>query len=103
MKEIETISKITLEVLREEPEARDSDDYLYFKVCSKINPIYMQLPFFKVMLHRKEYGLPKFETVRRTRQKAQATFPELRGSDDVEAGRMLLEEEYEKYALSSIG
>lgn len=40
-----------------------------------------------VLVHAKEYGIPPFESVRRSRQRLQEKFPELRGSKEVEAGR----------------
>lgn len=46
----------------------------------------------------KEYNMPAFETVRRTRQKIQHDNPELSGCDDVEAKRMVNEEMFRDYA-----
>ena len=46
----------------------------------------------------KDYGFPGFETVRRSRQKLQATFPELAGDADVEGMRRVNEETFRDYA-----
>ena len=49
---------------------------------------------------RKELGLPCYESVRRTRQKLQAAYPELCGSDEVEAQRVINEGIVHDYARS---
>lgn len=97
-KELKTTSEIVQIILEQNPHARNSDDFLYIKVCEKVNNISINLPFKEVMANRKAYGLPAFESVRRTRQKLQATHPELAGCDDVEAQRMLNEETFRNYA-----
>lgn len=89
-------------VLESHPETRSSDDLLYYYICEK--KLYekgygiVHMRFADVWLDRKEYGLPPFETVRRTRQKVQSQHPELRAAADVEAMRMALEDEYRDYA-----
>ena len=97
-KELKTTSKIVKIILEQNPYARNSDDFLYIKVCEKVNDISINLPFKQVMENRKLYGLPPFESVRRCRQKIQATHPELAGCDDVEAQRKLNEETFRDYA-----
>lgn len=100
MKNIKKTSDIVKEILERNPETRNSDDELYFQVCKKINPEAMSKPFYMVVLHRKEHSLPPFESVRRARQKLQASYPELCGSDDVEAWRKANEEVVKDYARS---
>lgn len=100
--ELKTATKIVKVILQENPFARDCDEYLYYKVCEKINPECTQLPFWQVVLGRKKLGLPAFETVRRTRQKLQATYPELAGDKNVEAQRMLNEEDFREYARGGV-
>ena len=101
-REIKNTSSLVLEILKQSPKARNSDNYLYYAVIATIgkrNGIdieKMSLPHY--LLHLKEYGFPAFETVRRTRQKIQASFPELSACADVEAERMVNEEAFRSYA-----
>lgn len=97
-KELQTITAIVKDILVNDPDARNSDEYLYCKVCQKVGGIFVTLPFWKVFLNRKEYGLPPFETVGRARRKLQETHPELAGNSTVEAHRMLNEEVFKDYA-----
>lgn len=101
-KELKNTTDIVKEILSAFPETRNSDDYLYSKVCEKVNALYINLPFWKVMRYRNQYGFPAFETVRRTRQKIQATHPELAGDSNVEAQRMLNEEAFREYARGGV-
>lgn len=100
MKNIKRTSDIVKEILEHVPKTRNSDDELYFEVCKRINPEAMSKPFYMVVLQRKAHQLPPFESVRRTRQKLQASYPELCGSDEVEAWRVVNEEAVRNYARS---
>ena len=73
------LSLIVKKVLNEHPETRDSDSKLICWVYSITNPEVLKLSFSKVMWNSKFYNLPSFETIRRTRQKLQHDYPELRG------------------------
>lgn len=97
-KELKTITAIVKDVLKHYPKARNSDEVLYLAVCSKISGMCLDLPFWKVFMHRKEYGLPSYETVGRARRKLQETHPELAGNSTVEAQRTLNEEVFRDYA-----
>lgn len=96
--ELKTTTEIVKNILQRFEKARNSDDYLYLKVCESINEIGINLPFHKVILNREEYKYPAFESVRRTRQKLQATYPELQGTDEVEGFRKVNEEAFKNYA-----
>ena len=102
MHELKTITDIVKEVLRSHEKARNCDDYLYYLVCSLVGKQNgfdvdnMQLSHF--LLYRREYNLPAFETVRRTRQKIQQHHPELCGCDVVEGYRTVNEEKFRSYA-----
>lgn len=96
--ELKTTTDLVKKILQDVPEARNSDDFLYYKVCEKINALYINLPFWKVIVNRKLYGFPAFESVRRTRQKVQAEYPELSGNSTVEGNRMLNEKVFRDYA-----
>ena len=98
MDDLKSVSKLVKEILEKHPAARNSDDILYFKVCESIDEWGIESPFWKVLLNRKDYQYPAFESVRRTRQRLQAAFPELAGCDEVEAERVLNEAIYREYA-----
>lgn len=85
-------------LLRNYPETRNSDAKLYVRVCEMTNPIVERVSFSVVMRYPDKYGIPMPETVRRTRQKLQATYPELGASNQVSAGRLLNEEAYREFA-----
>lgn len=76
MKDYKTIVEI---ILKNHPDARDSDFRLYGWICAKLNPNVMDLPFKQVMWQHKELDMPSFDTIQRTRQKLQHDKPELRG------------------------
>ena len=59
-----------------------------------------KLNFRDVMVNHRDYGLPYFESVRRTRPKLQNKYPELRPSKEVQDARRQEEEDYREYALS---
>lgn len=99
--ELKNTTELVKEILTTCPEARNSDDYLYLKVCQRINGICLSLPFYQIMMNRSQYGYPIYESVRRSRQKLQAKFPELAGDADVEAQRELNEEVFRGYAKST--
>lgn len=96
--ELKTTTILVRDILEKHPEARNSDDVLYYLVCSRINPEALEKPFWAVFVNRKAFNFPAFETVRRTRQKMQQCFPELAGSYAVEVGRIENEEAFRKYA-----
>jgi len=50
------------------------------------------------LLNRKAYGLPPFESVRRSRQKAQEKNPALAALPEVEAVRIAEEEKFREFA-----
>jgi hypothetical protein len=86
--------------LRNYPECRDSDDLLYERVCVMKGYDTRCISLHDAMCHRKRYSLPKYESVRRARQKVVKAFPELAGSSDTEAYRVTLEETYLDFARS---
>ena len=87
MKNIKRTSDLVKAILKEEPKARDSFPYLYYMVCLAKNPKALGMPFAQVIMNLKSLNLPPFESVRRARQKLQSAYPELAGTDNVEAFR----------------
>lgn len=101
-KELLTTTNIVKEILLNDPNSRSNDNYLYYKVYAKIgrekgiDVNKMSMPRF--FLNLAQFGFPSTETIRRTRQKLQATYPELAGSAKVEGQRLVNEEIFRDYA-----
>ena len=95
-KEFKRTRAIVKAILEECPKSRNSDNVLYTKVVEKLNKGALNKPFAEVMFTLEELGLPCFETVRRTRQKLQADFPDLQACDAVQDFRTEREEEFRK-------
>lgn len=93
-------SDLVKEQLKYYPVTRDNDMLLYYRVCEKINGVALGMPFGTVILNLKEYNLPSFETVRRTRQKLQAQYPDFKGTQRTQRKRTELEGVYRNYARS---
>lgn len=100
--ELKTITALVKKILEQDKRARNSDSVLYFKVLEhiaeekQIDLHRLTVPGF--LLCRKQLGLPCHETVRRTRQKVQAEFPELRANAEIEAERAGLEAAYKEFS-----
>lgn len=99
---IKPTSDLVHEILKAEPECRNSDNILYLRVLQTIgaqngiNVNNMSVP--ELFRNMSAFKFPAFETVRRSRQKVQECNPELRATDTVEAYRTVLEEEYKDYS-----
>lgn len=101
-KELKTTTNLVKQILTDFPQARNSDDFLYYKVCERTNDRLVHLSFSTIMLDRKRYGFPAFESVRRARQKIQANYPELAGCSKVKDQRMLNIETFREYARGQV-
>lgn len=97
MKNIKKTNELVQRILLDYPDSRGSDDTLYKYVVEAINPDAANMPFCHVLLNRNEYGLPPYESVRRSRQKLQETYPMLRASKEVEEARAENEQEVRDY------
>ena len=102
MKTIRGTANLVWEVLLNNRAARNSDNFLYFLVCERRlkekGLTVDNISFKEGLLAQKEYNLPNFETVRRTRQKLQAQFPELTGAKNVMEARAKREKIFREYA-----
>lgn len=103
LQELRTVKEIVRFVLITDRKARNSDSYLYLKVIEHQaiqNQTDLRLvsvvSFFRNL---NENGFAKFESVRRARQKLQAEFPELMGSEEVEAARRENEAVFREWAV----
>ena len=103
MKKLETVENRVLAVLKEHPEARNDDKKLYLlisKACIYDTYGIADFSFEDVMSNYKAYGIPCFESIRRTRQKIQAKYPELGCSPEVRRARHKMQRVYSDYAKS---
>ena len=97
---------IVKEILEKDENARNSDTYLYQQVLYHVGQLKgidvnaMSVTYF--LSHRNELGFPNYETCSRTRRKLQAEHPELAGTDEVEAGRVINERVFRDYAKKKL-
>lgn len=107
MDDLITTTDYVRTILEENEKARNSDNYLYYCIIRKLgksNGIDIdKMSVTEFFLHMKDYKMPNFETVRRTRQKLQATHPELKACKEVEETRAINEDIYRAYARRKEG
>lgn len=104
MNELKAVSKLVKVILEENSQTRNSDNLLYLKLLEHqsekkgLDLKTMTVPTF--LLNMEQFGFSAFETVRRSRQKVQATYPELGASGAVGTRRMKHEKVYREFATS---
>ena len=98
MSKIDEVSKVVYRLLCEDAKTRDDDVYLYLQVCKHFDAEALSEPFGRVLSSLRDYNLPPFETVRRSRQKNQELHPELSASEEVKKIRDKKKKEYRAYA-----
>ena len=98
MTKIYKVHDLCMEIMMSDEMARNSDKYLYLKVCQRINEQILAEPLKTVLTEFKKYGVPCFESVGRARRKIQAQFPELRACAEVSDRRLENELIMEQYA-----
>lgn len=104
-KNLQQIKVIVHEILKDDEMSRNDDDLLYLSVIERftkdtecpVTPYSMTLAYF--LINRKKHRLPKFESVRRARQKLQKDHPELKACEKVEAMRQENEKAFREFAL----
>lgn len=101
--ELKTTTELVKEILLKHPDARNSDNILYYRILQHIgkeNGVDLDnMPVLRFFLQFKDLKVfPAFETVRRTRQKTQQAFPELAACDTVEGHRTANEQTFRDYA-----
>lgn len=103
-KNLYVISNIVKAILEQDEQSRNSDSFLYLNVLRIIgsrNGIDInKMSITTFLLNMNKYGFPKFESVRRSRQKIQAEHPELAANSQVESHRKMNERVYRDYAHS---
>ena len=95
MSRIKDVEGRVMWLLRNFPDTRNSDKDLVLAyvdnfVCDSGEP------FRRVLKHR---DMPSLETIRRTRQKIQQEYPELRAADKIERERIGRQIDFIEYAL----
>lgn len=106
MNDLKAVSAIVKSILTDNVRARNDDNVLYLMVLrhvsdrNNIDIQSMTVPVF--LLKMKDYGLPGFETVRRSRQKVQADNPELEGTETTRRKRAKQEAVYREFARSEV-
>lgn len=102
MNEIRRTAKLVEATLLVLPHTRDSDDVLYHEICKNVlesqGKSINECTLTQALMCRKTLGLPKYETVRRARQKLQAKHPELASSERVAVKRDVREKMFRDYA-----
>lgn len=102
MNKLKTTQALVKSILENDPKSRNSDSILYLNVlnvCGERNGIDVKnMTVADFLMHLNKNGFPPFESVRRTRQKIQAEYPELRAKDKIQAFRAEQEKEYRAFA-----
>lgn len=106
--ELKNTKALVKAILETDQEARNSDNYLYSKVIEYIAEQKQLPPLSGVDVlsylrqYMKDYDFPPFESVRRSRQKLQAAFPELASSKAVADQRADNEAKYREFAREGV-
>lgn len=107
MNDLKTVSGLVKHILENSIPARNSDSNLYLQVLLHIAEQkgidLREVRLIEFLSVGTSMGFPVAETVRRARQKIQATYPELAASERVEGIRAQNEKKYRAYALSDLG
>lgn len=98
MKDLLTIKEIVIDILISDKRARDDDMYLYLQVCRECNPNAEHMNFGFVLENMAVLQIPRFESVRRARQRAQAVHPDLRAEGAAADARREREKDFYKFA-----
>lgn len=99
MNKLYKIEDTVKEVLTDIPETRDDDFKLIAEVYYKLNFNIAGTSFAFMMLNHNEYGLPPFESITRARRKLQATYKELRATENVQNERTNIQGKFIRYAI----
>lgn len=102
MDNLHTTLNLVKYILETESSTRNSDSLLYLKVieneAQQMGIPVANMSVFEFLNTHRQLGFTGFETVRRTRQKVQASHPELAASQKVAAYRAANETEFRAFA-----
>lgn len=79
MSDLYVVKDLVATILDEMPQTRDDDDLLYLEVIKR-SGMDTGCSIHHFFINRKNHNIPAFESVRRSRQKVQAEYPELKGN-----------------------
>lgn len=99
--ELKTCTGLVKYILTNDLRTRNSDSFLYLRVLehiAKAKDINLQSITVPTFLTTMQADFPGFETVRRTRQKMQQSFPELSASETTEENRAEAEVVFRDFA-----
>lgn len=94
MKSLFKMEDVVRDILSWNPNTRDDDFILIYEVYRKINPLVLTLSFGEILLCHNHFGLPSFESIRRSRQKVQQNNPNLRATENTRRVRNKNEDYY---------
>lgn len=106
MKDLKTVTAVVRCILENHKQTRNCDGMLYLKVLEHyafkkgIELRMLSVPMFLTQMD--SMGFPPFESVRRTRQKIQAAYPELAACEAVQSLRAENEKVYRDYARGEV-
>lgn len=106
MDNLKTVTAVVKDILTRYSRTRSCDGLLYLMVLEHyaykkgIDLRMMSVPMFLQQMDK--MGFPGHETVRRTRQKLQATYPELAACEAVESFRAANEKTFREYARGEV-
>lgn len=102
MNNLKNTTELVKIILDQDERARNSDSYLYMKVlrimAERKGMDISNVSIYKFLLMMDVWQFPPFESVRRSRQKVQATFPELAATNKTRKNRKKNEAVYHNYA-----
>lgn len=106
MNNLNSLTALVRIILENEPQTRNSDGLLWLEVLERqADAKGIDLRNFSVtsfLPQIGELGFSPFESVRRTRQKLQASYPHLAAAEAVQAFRAEREAEYREYARGEV-
>lgn len=100
--ELMTTKALVKSILEQDAMARNCDNYLYLKVLGVVahekDKDILRVPVSEFLIHSSEWGVPPFETVRRTRQYIQRKNPALSACETVKEFRDENETDFRDFA-----
>ena len=106
LNELKGLTALVRLILEHFPETRNNDGLLWLKVLEHqafekgMDLRSLSIPYFLPRIG--ELGFSPFESVRRTRQKLQASYHQLAAAEAVQALRAEMEKEYREYARGDV-
>lgn len=98
MDDLTKLEGIVKDILEENEECRNSDNFLYMVYLSENNPQVLNIPVIEYFGCFKDYNIARFESVARARRKVQELYPHLMGCESVRKWRNENETKFKDYA-----